>query len=58
MANATSGAYVEGVVRHNLDRIDARQAIRLSYMAEGFCSSSTSGVSGALWRDLSHMLRL
>jgi hypothetical protein len=46
MPNATSGAHVEGIVRHNLGRIDARQAIGLSYMAEGFCcSSATSDVS-------------
>ena len=42
MPNATSGAHVEGIVRHNLDRIDARQAIVLSNMAEDFCSSSAT----------------
>ena len=35
MPNATS-AHVEGIVHHNLDRIEARQAIRLSDMAEEF----------------------
>ena len=38
--NATSGAHVDAILRHNLDGIDARQAIGLSYMAEYFCSSS------------------
>jgi hypothetical protein len=52
--NATSGEHVEGIVRHNLDHIDTRQAIVLSYMAEDFCSSSaTSGVSDSSWCDLS-----
>jgi hypothetical protein len=59
MSNATSGAHAEGIVRRNLDCIDARQAIGLSYMAKDFCySSATSDVSDASWCDLSHMLGL
>ena len=36
MLNGASRTHVEGIVRHKLDRIDARQAIGLSYMAEDF----------------------
>jgi hypothetical protein len=58
MPNATSGAHVEGIVRHNLDRIEASQAIRLSYVAEDFWSSSaTNDANDASWYDLSHMLQ-
>jgi hypothetical protein len=36
MPNGTSGAHVEGIVRHKEGRIDSRQEIGLSYMAEDF----------------------